>query len=202
MTDIVAGRFQQQGDAQAAVERLVRRGFRRDDVSSFFVNPPGQHARFPVGGDRSVSPGAHGAGIAAIAGAIIGAILGFVFGTAALHAYGLLAIIVGTLAGAYLGVFGGALARLQDRRPPRQTGTDATEVRRGGIMVAAHTPTATSRVEAVRTLQSSGAVDVEAAEGDWRDGRWTDFDPTAPPDRITTSSVSRPRKPPANEPQD
>ena len=68
MTDIVAGRFEQQTDAQAAVERLLRHGFRRDDVSSFFVNPPGQHARFPVGGDRNVSPGARGAGVAAISG--------------------------------------------------------------------------------------------------------------------------------------
>jgi len=181
MTDIVAGRFEQQTDAQAAVERLLRHGFRRDDVSSFFVNPPGQHARFPLGGDRNVSPGARGAGLAAAAGAVIGCVLGFVFGMAASHVFGLVATIAGAIAGAYLGMLAGALARLQDRKTARRTGADATEVRHGGVMVAAHAPTASSRDEAVRTLRSAGAIDVEAAHGEWHDGRWADFDPTAPP---------------------
>ncbi|HTS23206.1 MAG TPA: hypothetical protein VMN79_15505 [Casimicrobiaceae bacterium] len=187
MTDIVAGRFEQQTDAQAAVERLLRHGFRRDDVSSFFVNPPGQHARFPVGGDRNVSPGARGAGVAAIAGGVIGGAVGLVFGLAASHVFGLVSTIAGAVAGAYLGVLAGALARLQDRKTARRTGADATEVRHGGIMVAAHTPTATSRDEAVRALRSSGAIDVEAAQGDWRQGQWADFDPTRPPARVTAA---------------
>ena len=144
MTDIVAGRFEQQTEAQAAIEKLLRRGFRRDDVSSFFVNPPGQHGRFAVGGDRNVSPGARGAGL-------------------------------------------GALARLQDRRKLRR-GKGTTEVRPAGIMVAAHTPTASRRSEAVRALQSSGAVEVEAAKGDWHDGRWADFDPTTPPTCVSVST--------------
>jgi predicted lipid-binding transport protein (Tim44 family) len=181
MTDIVAGRFEQQGDAQAAVERLMRHGFRRDDVSSFFVNPPGQHGKFAIGGDRNVSPGARGAGVAALGGALLGGVLGFVFGMAASHVFGLVATITGMVAGAYLGMLAGALARLQDRPRARQREGDAAEVRHSGIMVAAHTPTATSRDEAMRTLQSSGAIEVEAAEGDWHDGRWADFDPAAPP---------------------
>jgi hypothetical protein len=181
MTDIVAGRFEQQDDAQAAVERLLRHGFRRDDVSSFFVNPPGQHAKFPIGGDRNVSPGARGAGWAALGGALLGAVLGFVFGRAASHVFGLVSTIAGTVAGAYLGMLAGALARLQDRSSARRGGADATPVRHGGIMVAAHTPTPVSHDEAVRTLRSSGAVEVEAANGDWHDGTWADFDPTMPP---------------------
>jgi hypothetical protein len=188
MTDIVAGRFQQQGAAQAAMEQLLQHGFRRDDVSSFFVNPPGQHARFPIGGDRNVSPGARGAGWAAAGGAVLGAVLGFVFGSAASHVFGLVATIAGTVAGAYLGMLAGALARLQDKRPPRRGEPDeSAEVRRGGILVAAHTPTSTSHDEAVRTLQSSGAIEVEAAQGEWRDGRWVDFDPTLPPARASAA---------------
>src|SRR5215472_2231637 len=124
MTDIVAGRFEQQDDAQAAVERLLRHGFNREDVSSFFVNPPGQHARFPVGGDRNVSPGARGAGSAALIGAVIGGVLGFVFGLAAMKVYGFAAAVAGAVAGAYLGMLGGALARMQDRRTTR-TGAPA-----------------------------------------------------------------------------
>ena len=179
MTDIVAGRFVQQAEAQAAVDRLLRHGFGRGDVSSFFVNPPGQHARYPVGGDRDVSPGAKGAGRGAIIGAVIGAVLGLVFGIAAVHVYGYASAIAGAVAGAYLGMLAGALARLQDR-PAWRRNRDA-EVRSSGIMVAAHTPTRSSREEAVRTLRSSGAVDVEAAQGEWQDGQWTDFDPTMPP---------------------
>ena len=178
MTDIVAGRLDQQAEAQAAVDRLLQHGFGRGDVSSFFVNPPGQHARYPIGGDRGASPGAKGAGRGAIIGAVIGAVLGLVFGIAAVHAYGYASAIAGAVAGAYLGMLAGALARLQDRPA---WGRGSPEVRPSGIMVAAHTPTPSSREEAVRTLRSSGAVDVEAAEGDWEDGQWTDFDPTMPP---------------------
>lgn len=188
MTDIVAGRFEQQGDAQAAVERLLRHGFRRNDVSSFFVNPPGQHARFPVGGDRNVSPGARGAGLAALGGAVVGGVLGFVFGSAASHVFGLVSTIAGTVAGAYLGMLAGALARLQDRPTADRNGADATPVRRGGILVAAHTPTASTHDEAVRTLRSSGAIEVEAADGDWHDGQWADFDPTMPPVRAVVAN--------------
>jgi len=183
MTDIVAGRFEQQGDAQAAIERLLRHGFRRDDVSSFFVNPPGQHAKFAVGGDRNVSPGARGAGLAAVGGALIGGVIGLVFGMAASHVFGVIATITGIVAGAYLGMLVGALARLQDRTAARLRGGRAAEVRRSGILVAARTPTQTSRDEAVRTLQSSGAIEVEEAEGEWHDGHWANFDPTAPPAR-------------------
>jgi len=181
MTDIVAGRFEQQGDAEAAVQRLLRHGFRREDVSSFFVNPPGQHAKFAVGGDRNVSPGARGAGLAALGGAVLGGVLGFVFGMAASHVFGLVATITGMVAGAYLGMLAGALARLQDRPTGTRRERRTPQVRHAGVMVAAHTPTPISRDEAMRTLKSSGAVEVEEAKGEWHDGRWADFDPTAPP---------------------
>jgi hypothetical protein len=188
MTDIVAGRFEQQDDAQAAVERLLRHGFNREDVSSFFVNPPGQHARFPVGGDRNVSPGARGAGRAALAGAIIGAFLGLVFGLAASRIYGFASAIAGAVAGAYLGMLAGALARMQDsKRNTRSRVPDETDfVRHSGMMVAAHALTPDRRDEAVRTLRSAGALDVETAQGEWHQGRWTDFDPTVPPARLSS----------------
>jgi len=187
MTDIVAGRFEQQTDAQAAIEQLLRRGFRRDDVSSFFVNPPGQHGRFPVGGDHNVSPGARGAGLGALAGAIVGGGTGLVAGIVLSNALGPVAIIVGVASGAYLGVLGGALVRLQGRRRSRRA-NGTTEVRAAGIMVAAHTPTTRSRNEAVRAFQSSGAVEVEAAKGHWRHGMWSDFDPTTPPTCVSVST--------------
>jgi hypothetical protein len=43
MTNIVAGRFELQADADAATTELLHEGFKRNQVSSFFVNTPGQH---------------------------------------------------------------------------------------------------------------------------------------------------------------
>ena len=39
MPNIVAGRFEQQAEADAAIAELMRHGFDRDQVTSFFVNP-------------------------------------------------------------------------------------------------------------------------------------------------------------------
>ncbi|HWZ71550.1 MAG TPA: hypothetical protein VN326_08745 [Casimicrobiaceae bacterium] len=50
MTSIIAGRFEQQGQAESAVAALRRGGFNADDVTVFFVNPPGPHAIDPIGG--------------------------------------------------------------------------------------------------------------------------------------------------------
>ena len=50
MTTIISGNFQQQDQAQQAMAELQRAGFAIDQTTTFFVNPPGQHDRFPVGG--------------------------------------------------------------------------------------------------------------------------------------------------------
>jgi hypothetical protein len=47
--------------------------------------------------------------------------------------------------------------------------------------VAAHAPEPEQRANALEVLQTSGAKDIETAEGLWRDGQWVDFDPVAPP---------------------
>jgi hypothetical protein len=53
MSLIVAARFTTFPAAESAAERLFRAGFLQEDVSLFFVNPRGQHARFPIGGDEN-----------------------------------------------------------------------------------------------------------------------------------------------------
>ena len=52
METIVAGRFETSEKADAAVRELIAAGFRHEDASAFFVNPPGQHAKLPLGGDE------------------------------------------------------------------------------------------------------------------------------------------------------
>ena len=52
MTPIIAGRFEQEGQAEAAVAALRRGGFDADDVTFFWVDPPGQDATFQIGSIR------------------------------------------------------------------------------------------------------------------------------------------------------
>ena len=57
MSLIVAGRFTAFADAERAARRLFDHGFVEEDVTLFFVNPRGQHARFPVGGAARTEAG-------------------------------------------------------------------------------------------------------------------------------------------------
>ena len=115
MAMIVAGRFTTFDEAEGGARHLYERAFGPDDVSIFFLNPGGQHARFPIGGDvyadTAAKPGGRGAMIGAFRGLLIGAVAGLV-----VYAIGVRYWFVpaaGALAGAYLGAFGGALGRMR-----------------------------------------------------------------------------------------
>ena len=182
MTNIVAGRFELQVDAEAATNELFREGFARDQVSRFFVNMPGQHGRFAVGGDRNVSPGAHGAATGAVIGAVVGGFVGLFVGFLAAPWFGTVGTIAAAAAGVYLGSLGGALFKLQDKELEPVADTDAEpEVRQAGVMLAAHAPSPERRAVALEILLATGAKDIEAVDGLWRDGRWADFDPVKAP---------------------
>ena len=49
MTTIISGNFQQQDEAQRALSDLAGAGFAAGLTTTFFVNPPGQHDRYPIG---------------------------------------------------------------------------------------------------------------------------------------------------------
>jgi uncharacterized protein YcfJ len=184
MTNIVAGRFELQADADVATNELFREGFANDQVSRFFVNMPGQHARFPVGGDRNVSPGARGAATGAVIGAVVGGFVGLFIGFLASRWIGSVGTIAAAAAGVYLGSLGGALFKLEDKEPEPvvDTNTNVTpEVRHSGVMLAAHAPSPDQRALALEILLASGAKDIEAVDGIWRGGRWADFDPVKAP---------------------
>lgn len=76
MSKIIAGRFDATLDADAAVERLKREGFAREELDCFYVSPPGQHDMTAVGGDTHSSAGSRFAGVGAILGAVAGGLLG------------------------------------------------------------------------------------------------------------------------------
>ena len=58
MTLIVAARFNTFDAANAAAQRLMEAGVHEDALNVFYVNPPGAHDAFPVGGDQAADPDA------------------------------------------------------------------------------------------------------------------------------------------------
>lgn len=79
MSLIVAARFQTFDEASQAARQLRHEGFSEDDIHTFYINTAGEHAQYPLGGDRAADPDARGAHRGALAGA---ALLGLLFAVA------------------------------------------------------------------------------------------------------------------------
>lgn len=190
MSTIIAGRFDTFDRAETAAARLRAKGLDNKDLNLFYVNPAGQHATFPIGGDQAVDPAARHTGKGAGRGLLIGAVAGAAVGVciaAAMRAgftdplpawVYVLVLAIATGLGAYGGSLMGALSMTNaGRRDPR---TGEVRMRHAGVLLAAHVSPANSALVA-NELRQGGAEDVERAEGQWRDGRWEDFDPLAAP---------------------
>jgi hypothetical protein len=200
MTPIIAGRFEQEAQAQEAAQELRHRGFAADDVTVFYLNPPGQHATFPVGGDRDKSHGATAAHSGALKGAAIGGAVGLGVGAATAPLVGPVGALVGAGAGAYVGSLAGALGDMGETdsaakdagdSPPRVPVDSVPMERPAGFVVAARAPEYARRVIAANVLQSVGAKDVERADGTWQMGQWVDFDPLQAPKLVDLPASGR-----------
>lgn len=53
MSTIIAGRFDTFARAETTATRLMAKGVKQDDLNMFYVNPAGQHAAYPIGGDHA-----------------------------------------------------------------------------------------------------------------------------------------------------
>lgn len=196
MSLIVAARFQTFDEASEAAQRLRLEGFSEDELHTFYINTAGEHARFPLGGDRVADPDARGAHLGALAGAaVLGLLLALAGGLVALWSgAATLAVIVAAGAGAYIGALAGALRVAgKNRRRPARTAPGSAEahpvLRQAGVMLAL--PVSPER-EAVarRVLREAGGHDIERAQGRWQDGKWQDFDPLKPPRHVEAPSVA------------
>ncbi len=177
MSLIIAGDFEQRSDADTAVKGLRAAGVKKNRVCVFGVSPPGQHDRFPIGGDRDESPGAKRADNGAIAGAALGGALGVAVAAASAPVVGPAGVAAGAGAGAYVGSLVGALQATDGE------GTEKT--RRAGVVVAVNVADpAPSPDRVAGILRQSGARQVERAEGRWANGEWADFDPLSAPQRF------------------
>jgi hypothetical protein len=171
MERIIAGRFSTKGEADSVAARMATY-VEATDICIFHNNPPGQHDRFPVGGDEDEDPGTQGAqnssaGTALAAGLTAGAI-GALGGPAV--------AIAAAAVGAYSGSLVGAMHGLgEDGKPGAQ------ERRPGGIILSVRIARPVDEKIVIDTLRSEGAADIEQADGTWTDGDWVDFDPVAAP---------------------
>ncbi|MDX3907261.1 MAG: hypothetical protein QHC78_16345 [Pigmentiphaga sp.] len=181
MSLIVAARFDSFPEAEEARRKLFAAGFAREDISIFFVNPAGQHDRYPLGGDQAADAGARKAKKGAVAGAALLGVVGAIVGSLVwLYAAGsVLALIIAVGVGAYIGSLGGALVATRSAARAYRAG-HSTGMRRAGVLAAVHV-TEASEAAAAQVLRECGGMDVERAQGHWRDGDWVDFDPVAPP---------------------
>lgn len=184
MSTIIAVRFETLEKAEQAIQVLMSSAaLKSENICTFYVGPPGQHATHPLGGDHnndSHSAEAHAEGMK---GRAIGA---GVVGLAALAA-GPVAAVAGAAVGAYVGSLAGALSGMnEDEAKPQGDQV----VRHAGVMVATRIADTTDETSVVRTLEQHGAQDVEKAQGQWRHGTWVDFDPSSPPYLFTPDQAN------------
>ena len=185
MANILAARVDTQAEAERLITALRTAGIAPEDVTSFYLNPPGRHAEYAIGGDAHHDEGTKHSGKTAAAGAAVGGIAGAALGTAvAAAADPGLAAVAGLAAagvGAYAGSLAGGLtgARAGD---PRKATVDEPVEREAGVMVAVRVDS--NEDDTLQVLRTHGAGDVERTTGEWRDGAWIDFDPRRTSQRI------------------
>jgi hypothetical protein len=176
VASVLSGQFDDFAVARAVVDELLTLGMAEKDLEIFALNAPGQHARFPIGGDEDADHSARGGESGAVKGAALGGAAGLALGAAAIPAIGPIAAAAGLAVGAYTGAFAGAV-KTMGKAPPQ------TEIppRPAGVRVVAHVPTRQHRECVLSTFERHHARSIEEAEGTWRDGSWVDFDPVSVP---------------------
>lgn len=190
MAKIIAARFETQPEADRALEALRSAGYSGQNVTSFYLNPPGQHSEYPIGGDAHHDEGTKHAGKTSAAGAAVGGITGLALGTAAAVAAepGLAAVaaVAGAGVGAYVGSLAGGLSGAEAGDKSQATKEEPVE-RKAGVMVAVLADAADAQDAIVQALRAARPQSIERAEGEWRDGDWVDFDARRPAEIIEGS---------------
>jgi hypothetical protein len=176
MSTIIAGHFQLQETALDVCQALKASGFAADRITTFFNNPPGQHAVIPTGGDRIASPGAEDTPEGIAKGEVTGAAVGAALGAASIPVTGPLGPVLGGLVGAHVG-------SLYSFSELKEKGESGPPPRRSGMMVAVAVEGA-QEAAAIELLRRHGAQKIERAEGILEKGDWKDFDPLSSPQYV------------------
>lgn len=176
MDQIIAGRFQTKSDADAAAA-LLAPYVDSADICIFHNNPPGQHDAFPVGGDEDEDPAAQGADTSAAKSALAAGLSAGAIGALG----GPVVALAAAATGAYLGSLAGAMHGLGEH----ESKPGALQRRPGGVMLSVRIAELGNVTKVIAALRAKGAADIEQAQGEWRNGDWTDFDPVATPRLVT-----------------
>lgn len=174
MTTIIAGRFEQQDETAEAIIRVESAGFLPDQVTSFYLNPAGQHNLYPIGGDQDESPGAKDSDQGTAAGLGAGGVVGAAVGAAATPVMGPVGAVTGALVGAHVGSLMGSLSKTDDAE-------EIPVARRSGMFVAVAVTNADEEQRAIDALRAGGCSDLERSSGQIVKGDWIDFDPLSTP---------------------
>ena len=188
MTRIIAGMFTNRATASAAVGELRVAGVKKGDIDGFVVPSPRRRSMWRLDREQKTADDAAGREIGPLSGAAIGGAIGAVAGLVATPLMGPMAIAGGMAAGAYAGSLAGVMRSLEE---PGEADTTRSVVR-AGVMVAVHVPLQEDEDIAFDVLRHNGAHSIEWAEGAWRHGKWTSFDPVAAPQRIVSLDRNRP----------
>lgn len=191
-TTIIAGRFGQQTEVDETVEELLRAGFMRERISTFYMNPPGRHDAYPIGGDHDRSPGAKESDKGIAAGVAAGAAIG----VAATPILGPVGPVTGALVGAHLGGVMGGLSHMKEEGETGDRNEDvenAAPIRQAGMMIGVGVTGQHEEDVAVNVLRAAGAADIERAEGNIENGDWVDFNPLSTPSLLGHGSGTVPQ---------
>ncbi|MFZ6655379.1 hypothetical protein [Undibacterium sp. TJN19] len=188
MTHIIAGRFQEQQQVQQAFSQLTAMGFAREEMTSFYLNPPGQHDSYPIGGDRDDSPGAKDAANGVTTGAATGGVVGAVIGSIGIPLTGPISTALGGLVGAHIGSLVGSLSQMKEKGDGNEDAENAHAVRKSGMIVAVSVKLPANEEAVAALLKGVGADHIEIGEGNIVAGHWDDFDPLKPPTFVKTGN--------------
>jgi hypothetical protein len=186
MARLLVAQFDDFDSAAAAARDLQAVGVGAGNLETFALNAPGQHDRYPVGGDQDADRGARQGDEGAVAGAAIGGVAGLALGAAAIPVVGPLAAAAGAAVGAYTGAFQGAVGKLGDKPPQAEI-----PLRPAGVRLVANLA-GVDREHAIAALHRHPVRSIEEAEGTWRDGHWTDFDPVSMPRWVEEPTQHKP----------
>jgi hypothetical protein len=181
MSTIIAGQYDTFDEAGRAADRLRAAGFDSNSIAVFFNNSPGRHDTFPIGGDEFADPEARPLDEGMAKGAAAGAGVGL-----AAAAGGPLAGAAAAGVGAYVGGLAGATSESEehDDEPQRIWRRPAA------VMAAVAVNDAARERAALDALRTTGAHNIERADGEIRDGDWIDFDPIASPKLVDDAQHS------------
>ncbi|MRW86706.1 hypothetical protein GJ698_21795 [Pseudoduganella sp. FT26W] len=183
MSTIIAGHFQLQDEIADARLALLSAGFAPARISSFYVNPPGQHDVHQLGGDHDQSPGARESDEGVVQGGATGAVAGAVVGAATIPITGPVGPVVGALVGAHVGSLY-SLHKMKEAGEPDEDGSNVQPPRKAGMMIAVATDEPADADRALDLLRRLGAREIERAEGQISGGDWRDFNPNSLPERV------------------